>query len=376
MTHDFYCDESGNSGGNYLDAQQPFYVLAGWLIEKEKRFKIDNLINKYIRAHFPEKNELKGSEILKSVNGQKIINNLFTEAGQLGCVPFFVIAEKKYCIAAKIVEAFLDYAHNENIMPELSWMNGVKKSIAEIIYHDCPQSLLNFANAHNNPCIESIKIAHDSLISELNNNSHFELANAISGSSKFLEDILWEETHTMTAMPHKAMHSLNLPIFISFIQILEKFSRKVNINKLRFYHDQTKQFEEAYPEAFNWYRNGEATFVLETGTEIVFGFTKIKILKMVDSIETPMIQLADLLASFINLFVTRVYLEKNISPETLKFGKIVVGGLLGSINEHKLIFNDTVMSEDFLSKILNSVGLNVSTPRPLKETGINKFLKL
>lgn len=376
MTHDFYCDESGNSGGNYLDPQQPFYVLAGWLIEKDKRFKVDNVINKYRALHFQEKSELKGSEILKSTHGQKTVNDLFHEIGQTGCVPFFIIAEKKYCISGKIVEAFLDSEHNEKILPVFSWMNGVKKSIAEIIYHDCPQSLINFAQAHNNPTIESIRIAQDTLINELNINGHFEIANAVSGSSNYLGDILWEETHSMTAMPQKAMHSLNLPTFTSFIQILEKFSRKVNIHKLRFYHDETKQFEEAYPEAFNWYRNGkEATFALENGTEIISGFSKIKTFKMINSKGNLMIQLADLLASFINLFVTRVYLDKKITIETQKFGGKLVGGMLGSINEVKLIFNDTITSTTCLAKIFNSVGLDVGTPKPITETGLHRFIR-
>lgn len=42
---DFYCDESGNSGGNYLDPQQPVFVLAGWSIGKNLRYRADKIID-------------------------------------------------------------------------------------------------------------------------------------------------------------------------------------------------------------------------------------------------------------------------------------------------------------------------------------------
>ncbi|WP_440604609.1 DUF3800 domain-containing protein [Bacillus sp. GB_SG_008] len=44
MNYDIYCDESGNSGGNYLDPQQPFYILAGWFVERNLKYLAENRI--------------------------------------------------------------------------------------------------------------------------------------------------------------------------------------------------------------------------------------------------------------------------------------------------------------------------------------------
>lgn len=104
--HDLYCDESGNSGGNYLDPQQPFYVLAGWLIQKDQRFKVDGIVRRYLKEYYPEKTELKGAEILKSNQGQKIANQLFHEVGKLGCVPLYIIAEKNTVSLEKLLKHF------------------------------------------------------------------------------------------------------------------------------------------------------------------------------------------------------------------------------------------------------------------------------
>ena len=40
-----YFDESGNTGTNYLDVRQPYFVYGGWLIEKEKEDEILSLIH-------------------------------------------------------------------------------------------------------------------------------------------------------------------------------------------------------------------------------------------------------------------------------------------------------------------------------------------
>lgn len=95
---------------------------------------------------------------------------------------------------------------------------------------------------------------------------------------------------------------------------------------------------------------------------------------MVKSTDTPMIQLADLFASFTNLFATRIYLNKRISHETIEFGKLIIGGMLASDNEVELKMNDTVTSINFLNTLLESVGLQVKIPNINRNTGIERYL--
>lgn len=372
---DVYCDESGNSGGNYLDPQQPVYVLAGWSIEKSQRFRADRIIGRYNRTYFPDKPELKGAEILTSNEGQRITNELFRELGQVGCVPFFIIAEKRYCVAGKIVEAFFDSENNEKILPVFSWMNGIKKDIAELIYNISEKSIETFAQMHKNPSIESVKEAQLTVMNELANSGNQKLADVIDGASKYIEDILWEETHTQTAMPRKAMHSLNLPTFISFIQLIEKANRAAGF-KTRLFHDETKQFQEAYPEVFNLYKNAQnAEFVLENGMSIIMGFRSIKYFKMLKSVDTPMIQAADLLASFINKFATSVILNKKISPEMKKMGELIVGSSLISMELNEMLrLSDIVGSVGFVRNIFNRV-MGLKFDKPITpEVNFDKFL--
>ncbi|MGN8229702.1 hypothetical protein [Paenibacillus polymyxa] len=123
-------------------------------------------------------------------------------------------------------------------------------------------------------------------------------------------------------------------------------------------------------------KEDKATFRLENGAEIISSFDCLQVFKMVKSIETPMIQLADLFASFTNLFATRVYLNKTISHETIKFGKLIIGGMLASDNESNLRLNDTATSKNCLATLMNSVGLQVKVPSINKNTGIERYLSI
>lgn len=81
---------------------------------------------------------------------------MFKELGQVGCVPLIIIAEKRYCVAGKIVEAFFDSENNEKVLPVFSWMNGIKEDIAELIYNISDQSIEKFAEMPKKPSIESV----------------------------------------------------------------------------------------------------------------------------------------------------------------------------------------------------------------------------
>ncbi|MCU5408656.1 DUF3800 domain-containing protein [Bacillus cereus] len=373
MNYDIYCDESGNSGGNYLDPQQPFYILAGWFVERNLKYRAENRVIAFKKEHFPDKEELKGAEILKSNHGQILGNKLLSELGKGNCIPFFVIAEKRYCLSAKMVEAFLDPVHNEKVSTAFSWMNGIKKDIAQIIYNVSDQSLKKFANAHKYPSIEALMDAQQTLIDELNQNGYTDIANAIDGSTKYMDLILEEETYAIDALPNKALRALNLPVFTDFIQIVERFTRNHNIKKVRMFHDETKQFREAYPEAFSWYARAKkehVELVLENGNTILSSFKSLQVFGMQESKGSMLIQGADILASFINLYCTRIMKNKKISPELKKLGELLLGALLVNDKFEGHGFTDLISSTNFKHQLATSIGLQ---PKPIDNTHLEKL---
>ena len=62
-----YFDESGNTGTNYLDVRQPYFVYGGWLIEKEKEDEICESVERiFCGSRAKELKSKKRSQIWKS----------------------------------------------------------------------------------------------------------------------------------------------------------------------------------------------------------------------------------------------------------------------------------------------------------------------
>ncbi|WHY63248.1 DUF3800 domain-containing protein [Cytobacillus firmus] len=357
--YNLYCDESGNSGGNFLDEQQPFYVLVGWIVERNLSYRAKNRVTFFKSEHYPNKDELKGVEILKGNIGQHNANNLFKELGEY-CSPFFIIAEKKYCLAAKIVETYLDPIHNDFVPTSHTWMNKERKKIADLLYNFCNEGIRDFGSTYKNPSLDNLSKSLKMIINDLSINGFSELADIFAGAYDYMEDIYKEEFSMIDHMPQKAMRSLNLPVFTAFIQLIEKFTSNIGIKNVKMFHDNTKQFEMAYPEAFGWYsrkKKEDIEFVLENGQVILSSLKSLRSITFSDSKDSPLIQAADLLASFINMYATKTIHEKKLSPELIKFGKFLMGGLLASDQSGGEGFCDLISSQYFKEKLLFNNGL-------------------
>lgn len=123
-----YFDESGNTGANYLDDKQKYFVYGGWLIPEEK----ENAIEQEILELF----KLSKAKELKSINGIKyyMLDKLFKMMYDNGAIPIFGVADKRYMVAAKIVETFFDHMYNPNVNGYLTFKSDLKKALADSIF--------------------------------------------------------------------------------------------------------------------------------------------------------------------------------------------------------------------------------------------------
>lgn len=378
MNYDIYCDESGNTGANYLDLDQPVYVLSGWLIERNASYRAKEKIIGLREEYFPQMKELKGSKLLKTSKGRSFCASFLKEMGQLGCVPFFIVAEKRYCLAAKIVEAFFDNLYNDRISSQLSWNNDVKKIMAEIIYNISEGSIEKFANVHKSPSLENIKDTQIQLIKEFRKNGYDQLADAVEGSNNHLDKILEEETYTAVGMEKKALKTLNLPVFVSFIQLIEKFSRATELKKVRMIHDEIAQFQRVFPEIFEMYSKSKnkESIIFSNGSEMVFSTIKLRQFEMGDSKIHPLIQAGDILSSTLNNYLMKVNNHKVIEPELKEIGKFIIGSILANEEFSGRGFCDFIWSKELMSKVISEAGLSINQDLSSKliELDIAEFL--
>ena len=321
-----FCDESGNSGSNFLDKDQPFFIIAGWIVPK-------TIINNTEAIHdFANSmnivGEIHGTNIIRGRKGQQAIIELFKKLGKIGCVPSFIFAEKKYCIAGKIVETLLDPEHNDTVDNGFSWDNEKKKQLAEVFYN-LPEDLLRiFAQAYRTHDISLMISCTTDISAYLSTVNNQELSQKIMSSLTHIETNMELERICSIKYPNKAMASLNLPTITSYINILEQFGRAINA-KISIVHDKIIQYEDAYKEVYHIYANSTPSeFTLTNGAKIIFGFDHLSEIAFVPSNDNHWVMAADLLASTLNRCLKSNYQDEDVSKEFSELSSLIFPTLL------------------------------------------------
>ena len=98
-----------------MDRTQPTYVLGGWLVSKVEAADADQLIASVVRQRHGTASELKASRLLRSTTGRDLARTLIDSLLQLGCRPAFSLYEKRWMLAAKLIEWFCDPRTNARV---------------------------------------------------------------------------------------------------------------------------------------------------------------------------------------------------------------------------------------------------------------------
>src|SRR5262245_49053074 len=106
-----YCDEAGNSGANLLDADQPVYVVGGWVVPDNRAGAVERVIEALTQGFAGQ--ELKGTRFLGRRRGQEAYPGLMRDIAGAGAWPVFAIFEKRFWIAGKVVEVLFDPTYND-----------------------------------------------------------------------------------------------------------------------------------------------------------------------------------------------------------------------------------------------------------------------
>ena len=132
-SHEFgiYLDEGGNTGINFLDPSQPVHTLAGWIVPSELAGQARQLV--VARRDEMSMKELKGTQLLRSARGRDNLWRLLDGLLSLGVSPVYSVVEKKYAVAGKIVETFVDPPYNDRITDGFTYQIKAKQG-------GCPDS--------------------------------------------------------------------------------------------------------------------------------------------------------------------------------------------------------------------------------------------
>lgn len=323
-----YCDESGNSGPNYIDLQQPFYILAGWLVPDDRVVDVNVAIEKFRKTHFPQREELKAAAVLRNDTTKKKCAELFRALGQLHCVPLYLIAEKRFCIAGKIVETFMDPAYSTIVKNPFIQDVISKQEIANTIYNRLPDEVIRqFAEAYRAPDVTTLAEALRAVATSVEAHVSPELAKAIAGCESFIDEIA--EVEAATSPLGDVAGTLNMPCLISFLMLVENLGRIGMAHPIAVLHDQQHAYQEGYNRIFKMHKGLTDWFARLPHTNTTYSNLKhVAKFEMRESKASLPIQAADLLAGAIH-HCCRLAMSKEVVTEgDMALADMILPGLL------------------------------------------------
>lgn len=324
-TYTIYCDEAGNTGSNYLDPRQSIYVLAGWWVQSVSERKAESIVTAHLGLVSENGKEMKGARLIKRPEGQRAILALFRELGALGCLPQFVLAEKRYCVAAKIVETFLDPYYNPLLKQEFTADVKTKQDLADILYELPEEVLRQFALAYRSLDSNGLRQSLLTICRSLALRLHTGLSDTMMGSISRIEDIVEAELTSGDGVPGNAWRTLNMPVFADFICRIEEIGRQVGLGELIVAHDQATEFQDTYDWVLKTFRNGNNVDIyLPNGRLIPLGFETLKQLRIRDSVESPLIQAADVLAGSLYALAVQVSFDGPLREGLVEIGTLLL----------------------------------------------------
>jgi hypothetical protein len=126
MPQTIYCDESGFTGPHLFDKQQPFFVYSSVAISPDLA---DDVVAKARKDFGLHSDEIKGSKLIKSARGRKVLSFFLQECA---CVSQSIFAEKEYALAGKLFEYIFEPALSEN--SSLFYRLGFHKFVSSLLF--------------------------------------------------------------------------------------------------------------------------------------------------------------------------------------------------------------------------------------------------
>ena len=323
-----YCDESGNSGPNYVDPAQPFFSLGGWCVPYGQVANAAAEVEIHRQRYSLQSPELKASNLLRYEKGKQGAISLFRALGKHGCVPVYVVAEKRYCVAGKIVETFLDPAFNPLLQTPFIADTTTKQEIANTLYDRLPEQILNtFAAAYRRPSVELFTQVLDEVTAAVRSLVNDELADLMDGSKGAIAGIA--EAEASASVFDKAEATLNLPALACELMMIEVMARDGFIEPVKFVHDETHAYQEGYKKLFVRMKDGkEGAFAYPNGALVLSPLKHIPTFEVVQSCKSPLVQAADILAGTITYLAKLAIDKSSITENDEELGSLVFPALL------------------------------------------------
>jgi hypothetical protein len=340
-----YCDESGNTGPDYLNEAQPVHVVAGWLVPKRREHQWNTAV-----AQLRDENgasELKGARLLGTRRGVEIAARILEVSREHGCIPRSLVAFKKHCLSLRVVEIFLDPASN----PDASWLpegaDETRREVATLLWTLTPDRLRSFAEPFRTPDPASWRQILLGFVRDLQAASPEPATEAVvanlvrsfrhAAEPAVLDEIIDGERVGASGWGggkrYEAM-SLNFPAFLHLIRQIDPFLEHMAA-VCHVVHDETLQFEAALSQGVETFaRIGRVEIRSQDGTPWRLSTGCFRSFKTANSRESLGIQAADVLASCVRLIAHRSVDRVDLSESEEDLAALAMGdNVMAAINK-------------------------------------------
>lgn len=307
-----YFDESGNTGQDLLNKDQPFFVLASNNYSSEELLTLSSLFEENEELHFQK---LKNSEsgrrgILKFINHPLICEKNIN----------IVVADKMAVAAGQIVDRLIEPIYLDNGLD---------------IYEEKQNMLLNsFLHVFGNnfwdkqlyegfllSFVKMFRVRDSDSIEEFYKNTEKLFQSPKTKQKDILIPVLKSKEQIIEILESLDKYSLDITLS-SFLVLCNLWYDKLG-HKLTVLHDNSKQIEFYEYLIDKLTNSGVLTKVVNIGTQSVTLPYQVKSLSLVDSKKYLGIQISDLIASAISFSFNNKKVKQEPFVEEIKKSKLV-----------------------------------------------------
>lgn len=297
----FCIDESGNTGTNWIDDTQRYFIHGGWLVRDDYISKINSYF--YSIMENKQYHELKSKNLFRTQKGRilayQIIENLLLE---YQAIPLFIIMDKRFMISAKIVETFFDPEYNQFVPQKFSYPIQEKRSLAKIFLQN-DSTLTEFSNLIRNCTIsiDAMSKINSKLIEICRIN---KLKSIESYLTNLTEDNYKKMINEYECFINHGNKKNRLTLFntsiYSLLNSVEMICELLN-EKATVIHDNLRGYDSVFTEMQNMLlKDNISNKINFHDNYYFFNLSHIKSIDMSDSKNDKLIQAADLLCGFIS----------------------------------------------------------------------------
>lgn len=298
---DVFFDETGNTGDDFAQTDQPFFVLAGWVVPRTSVDAAVAQVRAIVERRQDPSAELKGSRMLRSPQGRELMVELVEGLLDSGCLAIVALYEKAWTMAAKLVAHLVDGRTNPRAI-QLPADDIVRRDpLVEHLYRLGAEPLSPVWNAlRRGPTVKSIHAPLLALLQRLHETSDQTLTVLLVGALRNLS-YLADRLRVAKADPlERFWDAPNAAALAALLNNLDLVAQDMQAVEVHVCHDDTASFAATLRDAFELIVSGpEFTLRMNNGAVLRKGLPRIKDLTLLESARMPLLQAADVLATLV-----------------------------------------------------------------------------